>query len=122
MERPVRALWVGSALIALVLLAGASGVHAASAHIAFSGAVVEPTCTVDTVTADPVPRVGQGAVPTRHSCGRTATDPGRAYSRVVTHLAPADLGHDRLLAYFASYAHRGPGDEATVKVVVHTYD
>ncbi len=122
MERPVGTTWFGSALVALALLAGTPGVHGASARIVFSGAVVEPTCSTEGVPMGSASRFLDGSAAARLSCGRTATDPGRSYSRRVTRLTAADMEHDQLLAYFASYAGRGDEDEATVKVVVHTYD
>lgn len=107
--------------ICVLLLGVPNGHAAASGRISFSGAVVEPTCAVDALRLTAV--VDGPSVPAqRLACGRTATDAGRAYSRVVVHQAPADLAHDRLLVYFASYAHSGRDGEATVKVVVNTYE
>ena len=105
-------------LIAFVCVSTA---RAATGRVVFSGAVVEPTCSGEGVPVSSVPQSFAGAI-TRRSCGRTVTDPGRSHSREVTRLAVADLEHDRLLAYFASYARLGDGDEATVQVVVNTYD
>jgi hypothetical protein len=109
----------GCALIAFI---GVSAVRAATGRIAFSGAIVEPTCSGESVAIGPVSASFDGSVIARLSCGRTAADPGRVYSRTVTHPTAANLEHDRLLAYFASYAHAAGDGETTVKVVVNTYD
>lgn len=109
----------GFALIAII---GVSTVQAATGRILFSGAVVEPTCSTETLLAGSIPPSFTESATTRLSCGRTATDPGRSYSRKVTSLAAADLTHDPLLAYFASYARTGDAGQVKVKVVVHTYD
>lgn len=107
---------------ALILLIGMSTAQAATGRITFSGAVVEPTCSTEATLGQPEQPAGDASLPGRLSCGRTATDPGRSYSRVVINLADADLVHDRLLGYFASYAHATDDGRTTAKVVVHTYD
>jgi hypothetical protein len=107
---------------ALTLLVGMSSAYAASGRIAFSGAVVEPTCSTEGTLIDPEQHSGDASIQRRLSCGRTATDPGRSYSRVVISLAEADLAHDRLLGYFASYARATDDGKAAAKIVVHTYD
>lgn len=105
---------------ALIVFIGVSTVRAATGRIVFSGAIVEPTCSSEGMPIGPVAPTLDGSVAARLSCGRTATDPGRSYSRQVTTLTAAELEHDRLLAYFASYAR--PGIAGQVEVVVHTYD
>lgn len=107
---------LGIALAGLAMLVGASSAYAASGRAVFSGAVVEPTCPV----AGPDGVGAYSPAPQRMSCGSTATDPGRSYSRVVVDLALANRNHDRLLDYFASYA--ATGGEAAARIVVHTYD
>lgn len=115
---------LGSKLAGFALIAaiGISTVQAATGRILFSGAVVEPTCSTHTLSANPASSTFVDSTTTRLSCGRTATDPGRSYSRKVTHVTAADLEHDLLLAYFASYADPGAADHAPVKVIVNIYD
>lgn len=109
----------GCALIAFI---GVSTVRAATGRIVFSGAVVEPTCPSENVVNRSVPPPLDASVTARLSCGRTATDPGRTYSRKVTRATVESLEHDRLLAYLASYARPVDGGDTTVKVIVNTYD
>jgi len=94
--------------------------RAATGRIVFSGAVLEPTCSTESMSKAVNPGVDNGAG-TRLGCNRTATSTGSSYSRVVTNLATAELSHDRLLNYFATYA-RVTGSEVAVKVLVQTYD
>jgi len=119
MAAPVGRALAGCALIVFI---GVTAVQAATGRIAFSGAVVEPTCTSEGEPIKVTTPAFAASASARHSCGRTTTDPGRSYSQQVTRLAPADLAHDRLLAYFASYAGAGDNDGANVKVVINTYD
>lgn len=100
------------------LLAGAGSARAAEGRIAFSGAVVEPTCAVAQPGAD---LAGASAAPTRQSCGKTASNPGRVYTRTVRPVDEASAGGDRLLTYFARNAslEQGPGQ---ARLVVRTYD
>ena len=90
---------------------GVSSAHAATGRIAFSGAVVESTCTTE---AAPAAANAAG----RHSCRHAASDPGASYSRVVSKLGTAGLAQNPLLAYFASYA----APAAVGTVIVRTYD
>lgn len=111
--------WMVGSLIALAM----SGAWAAGGRIAFTGAVVEATCTIDSV---PVESAGAqpwqaGQAPSHRSCGRTAVDSGRSYSRVVIALDAATAANDRLLSYFVSYTPLADGD-AAAKLVVRTYD
>lgn len=112
-------VFAGCALIAFI---GGSTVRAATGRIAFSGRIVEPTCSGESVAIGPVLSSPDGSVTVRLSCGRTAADPGRIYSRKVTYPTAANLEHDRLLAYFASYANSAGGGETKLKVIVNTYD
>ncbi len=107
---------------ALVAFIGVSTVRAATGRVLFSGAIVEPTCSTENLPGGSVPPSLAEPVTARLSCGRTATDPGRFYSRKVVRLAATSLEHDRLLAYFASYVRPGDTSRATVEVVVNTYD
>lgn len=112
--------WMVGSLVALAM----SSAWAGGGRINFTGAVVEPTCASDTASADSVgaqPLQG-GQVPNRRSCGRTAADPGRSYSRTVIVLDAANVAKDRLLAYFVSYAPLAAKGGTTAKLVVRTYD
>ncbi len=105
---------------ALVMFFVTSTANAADGRIAFSGAVVEPTCSPgleSVVHAD----TDAASAAQRLDCGRTAADAGRTYSREVLDLTMASRYHDRLLDYFASYAPLVTGGDAA-KVVVRTYD
>ncbi|HET8899482.1 MAG TPA: hypothetical protein VFN09_11990 [Rhodanobacteraceae bacterium] len=104
------------------MLIGMSTAQAAGGRIVFSGAVVESTCATEGAPINSGSRGGDASLQRRMSCGRTATDPGRSYSRMVISLAEADLAHDRLLGYFASYAPVADDGKVAAKVVVHTYD
>lgn len=113
----------GCVLIASAMLAGMSNAHAATGRIVFSGAVVESTCSTEdahlgiAISSGPV----EGLTSRNLTCGHTATDPGRSYSRAVVSLDAATIADDRLLNYFASYANV-TGDGNRAKVVTRTYD
>ena len=95
------------------LLAGAGSARAAEGRIAFSGAVVEPTCAVDTSQLPELARVGSTSI--RRACGATAHTPGSTYMRHTVDVSAPVQATDPLLGYFASYAPAG-------RVVVQTYD
>ncbi|WEN15219.1 hypothetical protein PY254_00625 [Rhodanobacter sp. AS-Z3] len=96
--------------------------HAATGRIAFSGAVLESTCTTEAGSAAAAIHAAATATVERQSCGGTATDSGRSYSRTVASVVAANLVHDPLLAYFASYAGPAAAGNAAAKVIVQTYD
>jgi hypothetical protein len=123
MASPLGTRFSGCALITLAVLAGMSSANAATGSIAFSGAVVEPTCPTENVNLDVAISTGSvdGGVSRRLSCGDVATDSGRSYSRAVVDLDAENIGDDRLLNYFASYANVA-GDEKRAKVVTRTYE
>jgi len=102
----------------------ASTAKAANGRIVFSGAVVEPTCSISTADADAETTVSSrpadGSEHRRLSCGRTPTDPGRSYSRTTVSLDAATVSNDRLLGYFASYSNADGGGAA--KLVTRTYE
>ncbi|WP_426701131.1 hypothetical protein ACPPVV_17440 [Rhodanobacter sp. Col0626] len=107
----------------MTMLIGVPAAHAAAINrIVFSGAVVEPTCSMEGASNGAALGSSNESVRNHLSCGRTSTNPGRSFSRTVTDLAVADLSHDRLLDYFASYAGAAGSSEATAKVVVYIYD
>lgn len=118
MASPRGTRFSGCVLVAMIMLASASSAYAATGRIAFSGAVVEPTCSTE--GADMAGKL-PSATPGRLVCGKTPTDPGRSYSRIVLSLDAATVATDRLLNYFAGYANAdGMGGQA--KLVVRTYD
>jgi hypothetical protein len=109
------------AACALGMLVGMPVAQAADGRITFSGAVVESTCSTESVSMAMSPGVDVDAAH-RLGCNRTATSAGSSYSRVVTSLATAELSHDRLLDYFGTYARVAGSDEFSAKVLVQTYD
>ncbi|MGB6144587.1 MAG: hypothetical protein WBG33_09870 [Rhodanobacter sp.] len=111
---------VGGAWMALALLGAFSVAKAASGRISFSGAVVEPTCTVPAhyLAASIAAPAVDARAPLRLACGQTATDPGRPYSRVVLDLDATRAAGDRLLTYFTRNQHGA----TAAKLVVHTYE
>ena len=107
--------WIFGLLMALVV----QGAWAEGGRINFTGAVVEPTCAINTpqTTSQAI-----GQAPVHRSCGQGAADAGRSYSRTVTTLDAAAIANDQLLGYFASYAPVGPDGKAASGVIVRTYD
>lgn len=105
--------WMIGALIALA----ASSAVAADGHVSFSGAVVEPTCSVDTalIAAD---HADVHATATRQVCGHSATAAGVSYASQTIGLDAAVTANDRLLAYFAG----NQKDQADARLVVRTYE
>lgn len=120
----LRTKFSGCALITLIMFASASSANAATGRIGFSGAVVEPTCSTADAHLDIASPSGSvdGPVSRHLTCGQTATDPGRSYSRTVVNLNAAAIASDRLLNYFASYAISESTGGAQPKLVVHTYE
>ncbi len=124
MRSPLGSSMVGSAWMALALLAAFSVAEASGGRISFSGAVVEPTCSVpthDLAASLPGPAAHPSS-PLRLVCGRTATDPGRPYSRVVLDLDAARGADDRLLNYMIRRASPASTGGTSYKLVVRTYD
>lgn len=109
---------------ALIMLVGMSSAGAATGRIAFSGAVVEATCSTDDVKVETASRLRPvgGLASSRLTCGQTSTDPGPSYSRTVISLDAATIANDRLLDYFAGYANVESVDGAKAKLVVRTYE
>jgi type 1 fimbria pilin len=105
--------WMIGALIALA----ASGAVAADGHIEFSGAVVEPTCSVDTAVIA-VDRNAADAAAIHQVCGRTATAAGVSYSSRTVSVDAAAVANDRLLAYFAG----NQDNPSRAQLVVRTYE
>jgi len=114
------------ALVALVMFAGMSGANAETGRIVFSGAVVEPTCSVDDarIGAMALPQPGHGLVPARFACGTSnaAAGAARSYSLAVVSLDATTIAHNRLLDYFASYANARGVAQPNAKLVIQTFD
>ncbi len=107
--------WFFGLLMALV----AQGAWAEGGRINFSGAVLEPTCVINT-SQSTAASIGQA--PIHRTCGHDAADVGRSYSRSVVSLSATAIANDRLLAYFNSYATFGPKGRPATGVIVNTYD
>ena len=124
MASPLGIRMAGCAWVALAMLAGMSGANAETGRIVFSGAVVEPTCsTADVQLATAAPSGSANELVPRHlTCGQTAANPGRSYSRTVISLDAAAIASDRLLGYFASYANTANAGGTQAKLVVRTYE
>lgn len=122
MASPRGTRFSGCVLVAMIMLASASSAYAATGRIAFSGAVVEPTCSTEGVASDAatMATTTDRLAPVHSSCGRTASDLGRTYSHTVVTLDATTVASDRLLGYFASYANVEGGPHA--ELVVRTYD
>ena len=122
MASPLCTKLLGCALIAMIMLASTPDAHAATGRIGFSGAVVEPTCSTESVASDAAALATtiDRLAPARSSCGRTASDPGRPYSHTVVSLDASTVASDRLLGYFVGYANVEGRPQA--ELVVRTYD
>ena len=111
---------------ALAMLFGASNAKAASGRIMFSGAVVEPTCSVSDARIDATasPQSNHGSAPRRFACGSTdtAADAGRAYALTEVSLDAVVTAHDRLLDYFAGYLNAAGISGAEAKLVTQTFE
>lgn len=124
MTNPFGTGLANGAWIALAMFAAVSVAEAASGRMSFSGAVVEPTCSIAdghlaaAIAAD----AAGGQLPRRLVCGQTATDPGRSYSRVVVSLDAAAAANDRLLDYMVRRAEPATADGTPPKLIVRTYD
>ena len=108
-------------VIRTMLLAGtlfAGGVvHAEGGVIAFSGAVVEPTCSVG---SQRIVDAQATHAPQHYRCSEQASaEAGRiaqSYALSVTDTTGTPLGSDRLIVYFANYLSAQP------KLVTQVYD
>ncbi|WP_157616990.1 hypothetical protein [Rhodanobacter sp. Soil772] len=106
------------------MLASMSSANAETGRVVFSGAVVEPTCsTVDVVLGAGTSSGSVDELVPRHlTCGQTAADPGRSYSRTVISLDAAAIASDRLLGYFTSYANAANAGGTQARLIVYTYE
>lgn len=101
----------------------ATATRAEGGRIAFSGAVVEPTCSVDTSRPAMNSRAARSdaLIDGRRTCGARPGNPGRSYSRTVVGLDATVIANDRLLNYFASYASNADA-AAQPRLVIRTYE
>lgn len=108
----IRRTWVGC-VVALAL--GVPSAYADGGRLVFSGAIVEPTCTVGFQRIDEV----QARGPRQYRCTERAdATPGQAaqsYALSVTS-SESSLPSDHLIGYFAHYLNTDP------KLVTQTYD
>jgi len=107
----------------LATIFGTSTARAASGRIAFSGAVVAPTCVASEAHIGAV-ALGQNKTSGWLVCGNpaTATDAGRVYSVTVASLDSTTLPHDRLLGYFSGYAKASGIDGIKARLVTQTFE
>lgn len=104
-------------------LFGTPSAQATDGQITFSGAVVEPTCSVsDARVITAAQQTVPGSISNRFACGTTDTpaDAGRTYALTEVSLEAATIGNDRVLAYFAGYLNAAGVTDA--KLVTRTYD
>ncbi|MGN6228184.1 MAG: hypothetical protein ACTHNM_12195 [Dyella sp.] len=90
------------------LFAGAGSARAAEGRIAFSGAVVEPTCAADIGRMSTAEASPAGAI---YGCAASsAAADVRATSRIyrLTVVEAGELRQDRLIGYFAKYTGAEP--------------
>jgi type 1 fimbria pilin len=99
------------------LLLSVSTAKAAGGQIAFSGAVVEPTCSINDARVN-----AAVSTPSSAACSRadTLADAGRIASLTATDLDVATADHDRLLTYFSGYL--GTANIADAKLVTQTFE
>jgi hypothetical protein len=130
MKRLSCSLLVGVALIGMLCMprvAAASGsIDASGGRITFSGAIVEPTCSVSTAAIDAVAslRASRDATQSRFGCStaQRTVDSGRHYSLAVASLDVATINHDRVLEYFAGYVKAAGNSDAEAKLVTQTFE
>jgi len=106
----------------LATIFGTSTARAASGRIAFSGAIVAPTCAASEAHIGAV-ALGQNKTSGWLVCGNpaTATDAGRVYSVTVASLGTSSTS-DRLLNYFTGYVNAAGIGPANPKLVTQTFE
>ncbi|WP_266167925.1 hypothetical protein [Dyella subtropica] len=108
------------ALAGCALTIAAFAAHADGGTVMFSGAIVEPTCSVGLQRI----QTTEAGTPRRYNCTEQATaSPGhaaQAYALSVVSLAETPLASDRLVAYFAQYL--SAQSAAPPKLVTQTYE
>ena len=104
------------AMADLALLAGCFNAYAADGRIVFSGAIVEPTCSVEQFEVNSLSSATPRGVPRRLGCGQTVSKSGLTYSQTTTQVNTTRNSSDPLLDYFVSR-----DKPADVTLVVRTY-
>jgi hypothetical protein len=109
-------------LLLLVALFIPSIAAAADERIAFSGAIVEPTCGIAASKNTTVGVIAQRQQTQRLTCATpgNATAKPRAY--VLTTRRLSDLESDRVLKYFDTYIKAGRPDAADPMLLTQTYE
>ena len=114
----IRRTWLGC-VVALTL--GAPLAYADGGTITFSGAVVTPTCSVDSGGTSTLPVSG-----TRFGCGGAAasfsTQSPQAYTVSVEPLGSSSLSTDRLITYFSGYVRASVPGDTHMQLVTQAYD
>lgn len=106
---------------ALIMLVGMSDARGAGGRIVFSGAVVEPTCSVGGAAAFGASQVRPVELLDRLACGSNSAGHSRSYSVAVVRLGEVNISGDRLLRYFSGYV----GSDRTLaeaSLVVRIYE
>ena len=129
MKWSISSLLMSAAVVGMLCIprvAAASGsLDAAGGRITFTGAVVEPTCSVNVLGTDTVASTpaSHDAVQHRFRCGARATvESGQFYSLTVVALDAVTSHHDRVLDYFAGYLKAAGNSGATAKLVTQTFE
>lgn len=107
-------------LVGFVLALAMPGAWAAGGRIVFTGAVVAPTCAVDT-TASTTTRAPAVPADTRTTCGQTTAVIGSSYVSRTMALDTAAAAGDHLLTYFVERQLAAAGGKVTTRLVVRTY-
>ncbi|WP_266159229.1 hypothetical protein [Dyella silvatica] len=124
----IRKILVVCVLVAA--FAAPSQAVAAGGRIAFSGAIVEPTCGVGSgpmaaIVAAPV-RAASAQSLGRFVCdsgaGRSATAAVQPYALSVVNIASTPWAADRLIGYFANYVKAAGQNQADLQLVTQTYE
>lgn len=114
-------------MLCIPRVAAASGsLDASGGRITFTGAIVEPTCSVNAEVTDTVASMpaSHEALQRRFRCGsaQSAVESGQFYSLTVVRLDAAATNHDRVLEYFAGYLKTTGSNEATAKLFTRTFE
>jgi hypothetical protein len=114
-------------MLCIPRIAAASGsIDASGGRITFTGAIVEPTCSVSAANIDAAAMrpAKSGAAQHRFVCGaaRTTEDSAQLYSLTVVSLDAATINHDRVLDYFAGYVKAAGNNEAVPKLVTQSFE
>ncbi|MDG2539550.1 hypothetical protein P5Y53_17865 [Dyella jiangningensis] len=107
----IRKTWMGC-VVALAL--GVPVAHADGGRIVFSGAIMEPTCTVGAQRIDEVQTRGARQYRCTERADATPGQAAQSYALSVTR--GSALQSDQLIGYFAHYLNADP------KLVTQTYD